>query len=64
MGDITVIAISGSWWAKNEWVSEAPDTITFLILPLSLSSKYPNGLFISVLTEVFIILSSTSNAKI
>ena len=37
--------------------------ITFLILPLSLSSKYPSGLLISFFTELLIILSSTSNAK-
>ena len=63
-GDIMVMATSGSWCARKECVSPAPLMITFLSLPLSLFAKKPRGFPISLFILTFIMLSSTSNAKI
>jgi ATP-binding cassette subfamily B protein len=62
IGETTLPAISGNWWAKKPWVVAAPSFTTFLILPLGYFSKNPMGISSIRLTPTFCIPISTLKA--
>ena len=61
-GTSAVPAMSGSWWARNEWVMPALSSMILRILPLVVVSKKPSGMLTMRRMALLRMLLSTRNA--